>query len=82
VGLFETIGTQLLERYAVLIEIYAKLDDTPWYTARWIKNRKKFLKANAWKKIETTLTGDDCIWFRSYLKSIQYYTKRYLKPKS
>jgi hypothetical protein len=29
VGLFETIGTQLLERYAVLIEIYAKLDDTP-----------------------------------------------------
>lgn len=82
VWLFETIGGQLLESYSVLIETYTKLDDTPLYTAWWIKNRKRFLAQNKWKKMETILTWDDGVWFRSYLKSIQYYTKRYLKPKS
>lgn len=82
VGLFETIWNQLLLKYQVLIDAYTKLDDTPSHLQRWIKNRKSYLEANAWKKIETTLTWDDCVWFRSYIKSIQYYTKRYIKPET
>ena len=81
VWVFETIWNRLMNSYGDLLKVYTKLDDTPGYLARWLKNWKTYHDKHQWKAIESMITWEDIVWFRSYLKSIQYYTKRYLKPK-
>jgi hypothetical protein len=80
--MFRDIGNQANAKYGMLIETYTKLDDTPAYMKIWIESRRKFADEMEDKKVETMVTWEDIVWFRSYLKTIQYYTKRYLKPKA
>lgn len=82
VWVFEHIAMQVDEKYSKLIAIYCKLDDTPQYIRTGIKSRSHFVKEIEDRDPEAMVTGEDIVWLRSYLKTIQYYTKRYLKPKA
>ncbi len=40
-----------------------------------------FIEKRDGQQVMTEIVGEDIIWFRSYLKNITYYNKRYLIPK-
>lgn len=62
-----------------LLKLWVELDDNEAFFKIALTNRKEFLK---WKdNIYKSVSWEDVLWFKGFLKNITYYNKRYLIPK-
>jgi len=65
-----------------IINLWIDLDDNKNFFKIWRTNRWKFIKDKTDKDdIYKSISGEDVLWFKWFLKNITYYNKRYLMPK-
>jgi len=62
-----------------IINLWIELDDNKNFFKIWHANRTKFVKDK--EDIYKSISGEDVLWFKWFLKNITYYNKRYLMPK-
>lgn len=69
----------MLSEFHDILDLRISLDDNWAYFNVALSNRKEFIK---WKEdIYKSVSGEDVLWFKWFLKNITYYNKRYLIPK-
>ncbi len=62
-----------------IIKLWIELDDNKSFFKIGSTNRTKFIE---WQDdIYKSISGEDVLWFKWFLKNITYYNKRYLMPK-
>jgi hypothetical protein len=62
-----------------ILELWIDLDDNKNFFKIAEKNRNDFIKWNI--EIYKSVSWEDVLWFKWFLKNITYYNKRYLIPK-
>jgi hypothetical protein len=66
-------------KFETLLNLRIDLDDNKSYFKIAMWNWNEFTK---WKdEIYKSVSGEDVLWFKWFLKNITYYNKRYLIPK-
>jgi hypothetical protein len=74
-GMIKWIETKFME----ILNLWIDLDDNKDFFKIALTNWKDFIK---WKEnIYKSVSGEDVLWFKWFLKNITYYNKRYLIPK-
>lgn len=81
VDAFLEIVDRLLVEYHPLLELWTRLDDNEQYFALALENRKQFVVQKNNEAIMNSITGDDVVWCRGFLKTITYYNRRIIRPK-
>ena len=70
---------KILFEFSEILKLWISLDDNKAFFQIALSNRKEFIK---WKEdIYRSVSGEDVLWFKWFLKNITYYNKRYLIPK-
>ena len=70
---------KILSEFKEILELWISLDDNKAFFQIALSNWKEFVK---WKEdIYRSVSGEDVLWFKWFLKNITYYNKRYLIPK-
>jgi len=71
---------KLMEKeFEEILSLWIELDDNKNFFAIWAANWSKF--ASKKDDIYKSVSGEDVLWFKWFLKNITYYNKRYLMPK-
>lgn len=66
-------------KFIDILNLWIDLDDNKEFFKIALTNWKDFVK---WKEtIYKSVSGEDVLWFKWFLKNITYYNKRYLIPK-
>lgn len=67
------------DKFMDLLNLWIELDDNEAFFQIALNNWKEFIK---WRTdIYKSVSGEDVLWFKWFLKNITYYNKRYLIPK-
>ena len=70
---------ELEKKFEWIMKLWIEIDDNTKFFKIWLNNRQGFIK---WKEdIYKSISGEDVLWFKWFLKNITYYNKRYLMPK-
>ncbi len=72
----------IIDKYKQLFVNRLKLDNNKFFLQFWLNNLNKFYEEHK-KEIETItlkITWEDILRYKSYLKNITYYNKRFLIP--
>ena len=70
---------KILSEFKEILWLWISLDDNAAFFKIALSNRKEFIK---WKEdVYRSVSGEDVLWFKWFLKNITYYNKRYLIPK-
>lgn len=62
-----------------ILNLWIELDDNKDFFKIWSANRNKFIKDK--EDVYKSISWEDVLWFKWFLKNITYYNKRYLMPK-
>lgn len=71
---------KIYEVFDPFLADWAKFDDNPGYLQFGHDNWIKFYREKEGKNVVSSLSGEDVMWLRGYLKNITYYNRRYLIP--
>ncbi len=70
---------KILSEFDEILKLRISLDDNWSFFKIALSNWKEFVK---WKDdVYKSVSGEDVLWFKWFLKNITYYNKRYLIPK-
>ena len=76
---FQYLIKKILSDFKEILELWVSLDDNKAFFQIALSNWKEFIK---WKEdIYKSVSGEDVLRFKWFLKNITYYNKRYLIPK-
>ncbi|MBP7007562.1 hypothetical protein KBB05_02295 [Patescibacteria group bacterium] len=69
----------LYELYLPLIEIWITIDDNQYFIEVGVDCW--YIFSTKQEDHHRSITTEDALWFRGYLKHITYYNKRYVTPR-
>lgn len=78
---FEDFINMSLDRYSDILSKWISIDSNDKYFTIWLEDWQTFIEMKDDDKILSDISGEDIIWFRWFLKNINFYNKRYLIPK-
>jgi len=77
----ELILLELIEEFSDVLHHWIVLDDNKAFMQVVLDNWQNFMSYHTPENFWGSLSGEDVIWFRGFLKNLTYYNKRFLIPK-
>lgn len=81
INIRKSIIIDIQNQFKPILEILITLDDNQDFLRIWIENRKFFTDKKIEDKIIKSISWEDILRFKWYLKNITYYNKRFLTPR-